>query len=82
MTTFRGKHGGQYEQDASSKQTSAEILYAIDQLGCDSDQLWADGGREDEIIAALPTDYDIDEGDILYWGGEFARFENGEWVKV
>lgn len=83
MTTFRGKHGGQYEQDASSKQTSEEVLYAIDQLeNCDSEQVWEDGGHEDEIIASLPTDYDIEEGEVLYWGGEFARFEAGKWVRV
>lgn len=42
--------------------------------------LWEEGGREDEILAALPTE-DTNEGDAVCWDSNsiFAEFDGEKW---
>jgi hypothetical protein len=44
--------------------------------------LWNDGGRTAEILAALPAD-GAEEGDEVFWGfeGLFAEFDGEKWIK-
>jgi len=49
--------------------------------------LWENGGREDEILAALPTEdggAPIADGREIYWGfdGKFAEFDGEKWKKI
>lgn len=47
-------------------------------------QLWEEGGREDEILNALPTSHNPEDGAEIYWGNEaFAEFDEkeGKWIK-
>lgn len=72
--------------------TSPAVLAAIEAVASGSVlddeseayRLWADGGREEEIIAELPMIGGCDEGDELFWGcqGVFARFQAGKWQVV
>jgi len=50
-------------------------------------ELWEDGGREDEILAALPTENGgspIEEGTEVLWGmeGKFAEFDGEKWART
>jgi len=84
-----------YEYLSESLQTSEEILYAIeivtgvelesteDDHLCDNDAsyLWEEGGHDDEILAALPTE-NAQEGKEIFWGasGVFAEFDGEKWI--
>ena len=43
-------------------------------------ELWTEGGRDDEILAALPTE-NATEGERVFWCGLFAEFDGEKWVK-
>lgn len=87
-----------YESLAVSFETSEEILYAIEIVTNEifietgngrveenpAFELWKEGGREDEILAALPTENggsSIPEGKEIFWGmeGKFAEFAGDTW---
>ena len=86
---FRGMYGTEYEQRAAAANTSEEVVFAIEQI-CDGEiddedsdayALWANGGRDAEILAALPVGCGEEDGDTLFWGDdEFAEFRDGKWV--
>ena len=80
-------------QEFDGLQTSEEILYAIEivtgvELESEDDRLydneasylWENGGRDDEILAALPED--AEEGKEIFWGtgGVFAEFDGEKWI--
>ena len=84
-----------YERLAESLQTSEEILFAIEQVTDsifkrdENDEitenaaygLWVGGGRENEILANLPTEH-AEENELIYWGaanGVFAEFDGEKW---
>jgi len=47
-------------------------------------QLWEEGGREDEILAVLPTEHEPPDGDEIFWGWteKFAEFDGEKWIKT
>jgi hypothetical protein len=42
-------------------------------------KLWEEGGREDEILAALPTEDAVD-GEEVFWDSIFAEFDGEKWT--
>lgn len=92
MSDFRGNHGLSYEQLASCLETSEEVLWAIEQVAGgdieeadgDARTLWANGGRDAEILAALSggghNTVVADDGETLYWADAWARWSDGAWV--
>lgn len=82
-----------YARFADSLNCSEEILFAIEIVTGESfiredDEkitenaaylLWREGGRELEILAAIPTD-DAQDGSTVFWGGAtFAEFDGEKW---
>jgi hypothetical protein len=84
-----------YQQNFSglTDGTSEEILYAIEIvvgesfsrndkdeiIENDAYKLWEEGGREQEILAALPTD-DAEDGEKIFWANEvLAEFDGKKW---
>ena len=75
------------EQRAAAAQTSVAIVWAIESVSSgtidDEDspayRLWAGGGRETEVLDAVP---DGTDDDILYWGGKFARRRDGQYELI
>ena len=43
-------------------------------------ELWENGGRENEILAALPTET-AEDGEKVFWGWLSAEFNNEQWIK-
>lgn len=96
MSNYRGLNGTRLEQISQVMETSEELLDAIEQvagslfkrndenlLKCSAaKQLWTDGGREDEILAALPID-SAEKDDEVFWGhaGKFAEFDGEKWCR-
>ena len=90
-----------YAEFADSLQCSEEVLFAIeivtgenfereensdDIIENDAYQLWAEGGREKEILAALPLTNGgapFEDGDEIFWeslDGVFAEFDGEKWI--
>jgi transcriptional regulator with XRE-family HTH domain len=97
-----------YEKFSDALETSAEILFAIEQVAgdyfeyiededvfgdkteeinenTDAYELWENGGRNLEILAALPTENGgspIEDGTEVFWGmeGKFAEFYGEKWI--
>ncbi len=78
----------------SGLETCNEILYAIEVVTgvglSENDgemeknsayKLWMNGGREQEILEALPCE-NADEGEEVFWGaaGIFAEFDGEKWI--
>lgn len=82
--SFRGEFGTHWEQEARSRETSEPLWFAICQIADDADdadELWSEGGRDEEILAALPVWSDIEVGESVSWGGStFATFDGTAWV--
>ena len=83
-----------YERLSESLQTSEQFLFAIEKVaGCELEttegdqlfdnsakELWENGGRENEILAALPTET-AEDGEKVFWGWLSAEFNNEQWIK-
>lgn len=66
------------------REDAGEITEEINE-NTDAYELWENGGRELEILAALPAadgGCQIEEGEEVFWGleGKFAEFDGTEWV--
>jgi hypothetical protein len=85
-----------YERFSESLNCSPEILFAIEAVTGEnferdnqkiienaSYQLWEEGGRELEILAALPIDNgsEFEDGEEIFWADEkFAEFDGEQWI--
>ena len=81
-----------YERLSESLQTSEEFLFAIEKVSGASlereddgsiinnaaCQLWEEGGCENEILAALPTEQ-ADEEEEIFWADLKAYFDGEKW---